>query len=136
MNTSQSDICIFCRIINKEIPSYIIFEDENTLGVLDRNPINQGHILLIPKTHEEYVFNLPNDTYLQLMKTTKSVATMMKEKTKAKRIGLAIEGFGVPHTHIHLVPVNNGNELNPERAKSATDANLKFVQEKIYNVKK
>ncbi|MGV8087080.1 MAG: HIT family protein [Candidatus Woesearchaeota archaeon] len=126
--------CIFCKIIRKEINAYRIYEDKNFLGILDRNPIQPGHILLIPKNHKDEIFSTSDDSYIKLLLKAKELAVFMKKKINSKRIGLAIEGFGVPHIHIHLVPVNNGNELNPEKAKSAPDEELKTIKEQVYGI--
>jgi len=126
--------CIFCKIIRKEIESYIIYEDKNFLGILDRNPINPGHILLMPKNHKDYIFSINDDSYIKLLLKAKELAVFMKKKINCERIGLAIEGFGVPHIHLHLVPVNNGNELNPNNAKIATAEELKVIKEQVYGI--
>jgi histidine triad (HIT) family protein len=127
--------CMFCKIISKEISSYIIYEDDTFLAILDRNPINPGHILLLPKKHDDYIFDLDENTYLRLLSKARELAVLIKKGTDCKRVGMAVEGFGVPHIHIHLVPVNSGNELNPERAKSTSDEELKSIKEKIYHIK-
>ena len=127
--------CIFCKIIRKDIDSHIIYEDKNFLAILDRNPINPGHILLLPKIHRDYIFGLNDDSYMKLLLKAKELAKFMKGKIKSERIGMAVEGFGVPHVHIHLVPINSGNELNPERAKPATDKELDLMQEEIYGIR-
>ena len=128
--------CLFCKIIRKEVNSYTIYEDKNFLGILDRDSINPGHILLIPKIHRDYIFSMNDDSYIKLLLKAKELAVVMKKKIDCKRIGLAVEGFGVPHIHIHLVPVNKGNELNPQRAKEATDEELKFIKEQVYGIRK
>ncbi len=109
--------CIFCDIINNKVESLKVWDDKNFILLLDANPINPGHLLLIPKKHAPDVFNLPELQYVELFTLAKKVTKILKSISGAKRIGLAIEGFGVPHAHIHLVPVNRGNELNPLRAK-------------------
>lgn len=120
--------CIFCDIINNRVASLKVWEDKNFILLLDANPINPGHLLLIPKKHAPDVFNLPDAQYIELFVLAKKVARILKSVTGAKRTGLAIEGFGVPHVHIHLVPVNKGNELNPLRAKKVPFKELKKKQ--------
>lgn len=127
----MNEDCVFCKIISGKIPSEKIYEDKNFLVFLDVNPINPGHTLVIPKKHEDYIFNLNDEEYKQLMLMSKKIAKLLKEKLNPKRIGLAVEGFFVPHVHIHLVPLNKGNELNPERAKSSTKEELEKIAEKI-----
>ncbi len=106
--------CIFCKIANGEIPSIKIWENENFFAFLDSHPIKFGHTLLIPKKHIDYVFDLNDDEYTELMLNVKEVAKQLKTKLNSKKIGLIIEGFVVPHAHIHLVPINGLSELNPE----------------------
>jgi len=119
--------CVFCKIIKGEIPAVKIWEDEKHLAFLDANPINPGHVLVVPKNHSDYVFDLSDKEYTELMLKSRKLAKMLKEKLKPKRIGMAVEGFGVPHVHVHLVPVNKGNELNPERAKSSNNDELEKI---------
>lgn len=123
--------CIFCKIVSGEIPSIKIWEDEKHIAILDRNPINPGHTLLIPKKHTEYLFDLSGEEYSELMLKAKEIAKLLKSKLNPKKVGMAIEGFGVPHIHIHLVPVNAGNELNPERAKPMGEEELNKIAERI-----
>ena len=123
--------CILCDFVNKEKDCFQVWEDEHFLAFLDINPINPGHTLLIPKQHASDVFDLPEDLYLRLFNTARVLAPVMKRAFDAPRIGLAIEGFGVDHVHIHLVPVHNSNELNPERAEAASKEELLAIQEKF-----
>ena len=91
-------------------------------------PINPGHIILITKKHIDYIFDLKEPLYSEIFRTAKKISFILKKLSQAKRIGLAIEGFGVRHIHIHLVPVNKGNELNPLRAKRMPDDELQKMQ--------
>jgi histidine triad (HIT) family protein len=123
--------CTFCKIAKGEIPSVKIWEDEKYLAFLDMNPINSGHTLLIPKKHTDYIFDLKNSEYSRLMLNTKKIANLLKEKLEPRRVGIAVEGFFVPHVHVHIVPLNKGNELNPERAKPMNQDELNKVADKI-----
>lgn len=123
--------CVFCKIAEGKIPAVKIWEDKKFIAILDINSINPGHTLLIPKKHDDYLFDLNDKEYSELMLKSKEVASILKKKLNPKRIGMAVEGFGVPHIHIHLVPVNNGNELNPERAVNMNPEELKKIAEKI-----
>jgi len=127
----KNEDCIFCKIVNGEIPAVKIWEDEKYLAFLDMSPINPGHTLLIPKKHSDYLFDLTDKEYSELMLKAKKIAKMLKEKLNPKRIGMAVEGFFIPHVHIHLVPLNKGNELNPERAKPMKILELNKIAEKI-----
>lgn len=108
-----------------------IWENDQLLLLLDRKPINRGHVILIPKMHVENIFDMPEPAYGALFLAAKDVAPILQKLTQAKRVGLAIEGFGVPHIHVHLVPVNKGNQLNPLRAKEVSAATLRRVQRKF-----
>lgn len=123
--------CIFCRIVKGEISAVKIWEDEKYVAFLDMNPINSGHTLLIPKKHSDYLFDLDDKEYSELMLRAKKIANILKDKLNPKRIGMAVEGFFIPHVHVHLVPLNKGNELNPERAKPSNSEELKKIAEKI-----
>jgi len=123
--------CIFCKMIKNEVDCFKVWENENFLAFLDRMPINPGHILLIPKKHQEEIFDLEDSLYIEIFQIAKKISKPLKLVTKAKRVGIAVEGLGVPHVHIHLVPIYNGNELNPERAKKATEDELKQMQKNI-----
>jgi len=123
--------CIFCKILKQEIPCFKIWEDEKHLAFLDVNPMNPGHTLVVPKKHEDYLFDLSDKEYTELMLNAKKLAKVIKKKMNCKRGGLAVEGFGVPHIHVHLVPINKGNELNPERTKPMEKEKLKEIQGKL-----
>lgn len=122
---------IFNKIVTREIPAHIIWESDTHLAFLDVNPIQPGHTLVIPKKQIDYIFDMEDLDYVDLLLAAKSVATLLKKKLKPARIAVAVEGFAVPHVHIHLVPVNFGNELNPSLAKNATKEELETVQTAI-----
>lgn len=123
--------CLFCDIIDGKTEAFRIWEDGDFLLLLDIKPINPGHVILITKKHADSIFNLQEPLYTKTFRTAKRIAQKLQRVTKAKRIGLAIEGFGVPHIHLHLVPVNKGNELNPLRAKSVSKKKLQAMQRKL-----
>ncbi len=127
------DGCIFCKIAKGEIDSAKVYEDEKFFAFLDAKPLNPGHTLLLPKEHVDYVFEVNEPLYSELFKTAKKLSKPIQNAVQSKRIGLAIEGFGVPHIHIHLIPINNANEIDPHRAKKATTEELQEVAEKIKN---
>ena len=124
--------CIFCKIVKREIPAVKIWEDEKYLAFLDMNPINPGHALLIPKKHDDYIFDLNNEEYSELMLTAKEVAKLLKEKLNPKRIGIIVEGFGVSHVHIHLVPINFPDEICNKRKPIETEE-LNKIAKRILN---
>lgn len=103
---------IFTRIVNGEIPSYKIAEDDKYYAFLDIAPLKKGHTLVIPKVEEDYIFNLDDDTLSGLTLFAKKVAKALKAAIPCQRVGVAVLGMEVPHTHIHLVPLDNENDLN------------------------
>ncbi|MBE9047857.1 HIT family protein [Pleurocapsales cyanobacterium LEGE 10410] len=125
---------IFTRIIQGELPAFRLWENKYFIAILVPDPINPGHTLLIPKQQIDYIFDLPEELYNSMWQAVKWLSPYIQQAMDSKRIGIAVEGFGVPHVHIHLVPVNSGNELNPERATPVTPEQLTIVQNKIRQV--
>lgn len=123
--------CIFCKIINKEIQSYPVWEDKDFLVFLDIMPINKGHILIIPKKHEDSIYKLEDYLYKESFLVAKKLSESLRKATNAIKIGIAVEGFGVDHAHVHLVPLYGAHELNPERAQKASPEELKEMQQKL-----
>lgn len=103
---------IFTKIINGEIPCHKIAEDDNYFAFLDINPLALGHTLVIPKQEVDYIFDLDDDVLSGLSVFAKRVAKAIEKTIECKRIGVAVIGIEVPHTHIHLVPLNNIGDLN------------------------
>ncbi|MBR0498595.1 MAG: HIT family protein [Paludibacteraceae bacterium] len=111
---------IFTKIAKGEIPSYKIAEDENYYAFLDISPLKEGHTLVIPKnTENDYIFDLDDETYDGLMAFAKRVAKAIKKAVPCKRVGVAVLGMEVPHTHIHLVPLESEGDMlfNKEKLK-------------------
>ena len=103
---------VFTRIINGEIPSYKIAEDDNYYAFLDINPIAKGHTLVIPKQETDYIFDLDNETLAGLHIFAKKVAVAIKKAIPCKRVGAVVLGMEVPHAHIHLIPLNKESDAN------------------------
>lgn len=115
---------IFTRIINGEIPCYKVAEDERYFAFLDINPMTKGHTLVIPKCEEDYIFNLDDDTYAGLMLFAKKVAVAIDGAVPCKRVGVAVMGMEVPHTHVHLIPITKESDMiisNPKLTLSAQE---------------
>ncbi|SKC52614.1 HIT family protein [Ohtaekwangia koreensis] len=108
---------IFTRIINREIPGYIIAEDENYIAFLDISPLVLGHTLVVPKKEVDYIFELENEALAGLMVFAKKIAIAVKNAVPCKRIGVSVIGLEVPHTHVHLVPMNSADDVNFTRSK-------------------
>ena len=102
---------IFTKIINGEIPCYKIAEDENFLAFLDVNPNAKGHTLCIPKQEINKIFDMEEDLYIGLMQFSKKIAVALEKTVPCKRIGMAVVGLEVPHAHVHLIPLNEMDEM-------------------------
>ena len=111
---------IFTKIVNGEIPCYKIAEDENYLAFLDVNPNTTGHTLCIPKQEINKIFDMEEDLYLGLMKFSRKVAKAVEKTVPCKRIGLAVVGLEVPHTHVHLIPLHDMDDMRFQRKVSLT----------------
>jgi histidine triad (HIT) family protein len=123
---------IFTRIINREIPAYIIAEDERFISFLDINPLVLGHALVVPKKEVDFIFDLDDDTLSGLNIFAKKVALAIRKSISCKRVGVAVIGLEVPHTHIHLVPMNSMGDLNFTRSKlNPSKEELTATAEKI-----
>ena len=119
---------IFLKIINGELPSYKVAENEKFLAFLDIFPIAKGHTLVIPKIKTDYIFDMTSDEYLEFWEFSKKIADAMKKVIQCKRIGIAVVGLEVPHAHIHLVPLNTISDINFEKPK------LNYSQEKMEQI--
>jgi histidine triad (HIT) family protein len=125
---------IFTKIINREIPGYIVAEDERYIAFLDINPLVVGHTLVVPKKEVDFIFDLDDDTLAGLNVFCKKVAQAIKKSIPCKRVGVAVIGLEVPHTHVHLVPMNSMGDLNFTRAKlTPSKEQLAEAAEKIKN---
>jgi histidine triad (HIT) family protein len=102
---------IFTKIVNGEIPAYKITEDDHFLAFLDVNPNAKGHTLCIPKQEINKIFDMPEDLYLGLMAFSRRVAIALEKTVPCKRVGVAVVGLEVPHTHVHLIPLNHMDEM-------------------------
>lgn len=125
--------CIFCRIIKGEIPCFSVYEDDSFLAFLDINPIKQGHTLVIPKQHAEDLFSMDEGLYHGMWDVAKKLSPVLISATEAKRVGVIVEGFLVPHAHVHLIPLHKGNELNPANARPSSREELEEMAGKIRN---
>ncbi len=123
--------CLFCKIARGEIPSSKVFENDEYIAFLDINPINPGHTLVVPKKHSDYLFDMEDAEYSSILKTSKFLAPKIQAAMGSKRIGVIVEGFLIPHVHIHLIPLHAGGDLSMARARSATPEELNEVAEKI-----
>lgn len=118
---------LFSKIINGEIPSYKVAEDDRFYAFLDINPLQKGHTLVVPKLPEpeaDYIFDLDDQTLADMMVFAKRVAIGIKQATDCKRVGVAVLGMEVNHVHVHLVPMNSERDMlftNPKLQLSADE---------------
>ncbi len=110
--------CIFCKIVAGEIPSYKVYEDEMFFGFLTIKPHTKGHMLLIPKDHTEDILTANEVTSENIFKLGRKLASQMKRIFKPDKVAFVLAGQGVPHLHLHLIPMNKESDLNPEIAYS------------------
>ena len=103
---------IFTKIVKGEIPCYKIAEDEDFLAFLDVNPNAKGHTLCIPKQEIDKIFDMDDELYLGLMKFSKKIAIALEKTVPCKRVGIAVVGLEVPHAHVHLIPLNEMDEMH------------------------
>jgi histidine triad (HIT) family protein len=123
---------VFSNIISGEIPSYKIAENERFFAFLDISPLCPGHTLVVPKLETDYIFDLPEKYLEELLVFARPLSQAIQQAVPCKRIGLAVIGLEVPHAHLHLVPINNADDLNFTRPKlKLTPEEMKSVQEKI-----
>jgi histidine triad (HIT) family protein len=122
---------IFTKIVNGEIPCYKIAEDENYLAFLDVNPNATGHTLCIPKQEINKIFDMEEDLYLGLMKFSRKVAKAVEKTVPCKRIGLAVVGLEVPHTHVHLIPLHDMDDMRFQRKVSLTNEEFEELTKAI-----
>jgi histidine triad (HIT) family protein len=123
---------IFSKIINGEIPSFRIAENEKFYAFLDINPLVEGHTLVIPKLEVDKCLDMPDEYLKEILLFAKPIATAIEKSFPCNRCGLSVIGLEVPHAHLHLIPINNMDDINFTRKKlSPTQEELKIAQEKI-----
>lgn len=113
---------IFSKIIQRELPAYIVAEDERNMAILDINPLAQGHVLVFPKVEVDKIYDLSSEDYTLLMLFSQQVSLQLQRAFPDKRIGMAVVGLEVPHAHIHLLPITNPGELNFTKEKTPLDS--------------
>ncbi|MCX7697410.1 MAG: HIT family protein [Bacteroidales bacterium] len=120
---------IFTRIIRRELPAYIITEDDKCIAFLDINPLAKGHTLVVPKIEVDYLFDLPDEIYSHLWSVSKRITRALDQCGWGTRVGVAVIGLEVPHAHIHLVPIRNLHDLDFSKPK------LRLTSEEFEEIK-
>ncbi len=122
---------IFSKIISGEIPSFKIHEDDNFLAFLDINPNALGHTLCIPKKEIDHIFDLDDETLSELIIFSKKVANAIKKAVVCERVGMSVIGLEVPHVHVHLIPINNMDDMSFDTKISMTESQFNETMNKI-----
>jgi histidine triad (HIT) family protein len=126
---------VFTKIAAREIPAYIIAEDDFFIAILDINPLVKGHVLVFPKKEEDYIFDLENNELESMIVFAKKVANQLKKTIPCRRIGLSVIGLEVPHAHIHLIPINSIDDMNFSKTKlSFSPSEMTALQNLILSV--
>lgn len=126
---------IFTKIVQGEIPCYKIAEDDKFFAFLDVNPNAKGHTLCIPKQEINKIFDIEDELYLGLMQFSKKIAVALEKAVPCKRVGMAVIGLEVPHAHVHLIPLNEMDEMRFQNKVSLSneefEAIVKAIQENL-----
>ena len=123
---------IFSKIIAREIPGYIIDENERFIAFLDIQPLVKGHVLVVPKQETDKIFSLQDDLLAEILVFAKPIAKAIEQTMDCKRCGISVIGLEVPHAHMHLVPINSADDLNFTRPKISVEAEeMEKIQKKI-----
>ena len=122
---------IFTKIINGEIPSYKVYETEKFLAFLDVRPLKRGHVLCVPKMEVDYIFDLDDETYSELMLFSKKVATAIKKTIPCKKVGVVVIGLEVPHAHVHLIPLDAIGDVNFSKFLNLPASEMTEIAKKI-----
>lgn len=124
---------IFTKIVNGEIPSHKIAEDEHFIAFLDVNPNAIGHTLCVPKQEINKIFEMDEDHYLALMKFSRKIALALEKAISCKRIGVAVVGLEVPHVHVHLIPLQDMDDMRFQRKVTLSKEGFEATLQKIKN---
>jgi histidine triad (HIT) family protein len=130
--TVYNEMTIFSKIINGDIPSYRIAEDDYFFAFLDINPLRKGHVLVIPKSETDKFFDLSEEYLSRILLFAQPIARAIEKSFSCDRCGMAVVGLEVPHAHMHLVPIDRIDDLNFSRPKlKLPEAEFRNIQEKI-----
>ena len=128
---SSENHCVFCGIVVGSDPAHVVWQDDEHVAFLDINPITAGHVLLIPRVHVPWVDELSPSAHARLFARVRELTRPIAAAFGAPRTGIAVEGFGVSHAHVHLVPIWRLGDLDPRRQAPASGADLHAAAERI-----
>ncbi len=123
--------CIFCKIVNNEIPSTKVYEDENFLAFMDIQPVSNGHLLIIPKEHIEWMQEAGDETISEIFKLSKKLMISLKKGIGCDYVQVSVVGKDVPHFHIHLIPRYLNDGLAGYQTKKYEDGEMQKIADKI-----
>ena len=129
--TMNSRACVFCQIIAGTVSAQIVWTNDHAIAFLDRAPMNPGHLLIVPRAHVETLWDLEESKFIELLLLVRRLAVPLIEALNAERAGVAVEGYGVSHAHVHLIPLNGGKELDPCRQFPAPEEELETIAQRI-----
>jgi histidine triad (HIT) family protein len=121
---------VFSKIISGEIPCFKVAETTHCFAFLDVFPLREGHVLVVPKSEVDNIFDLENNVYDELWQLSQRIAVSIKKVMPCTKVGVAVIGLEVPHAHIHLVPINDANDLN------FTQSKMKIERERMLEISK
>lgn len=131
---NKTDKSIFEKIADGEIPGHIIWQNEKHMAFLDINPLSKGHCLVVPKKNiGDYIFEIDNNQYNDLMRATKEVALLLKNKLVCDRVLVMVEGFAVPHVHVHLIPTQHNVGFENLKHIEISQEELQEIYQQIVN---
>ena len=122
---------VFTKIVNKEIPCYKVAETSQFLAFLDVNPNAKGHTLCIPKNEIDKIFDLDTSAYIELMRFSRTVAIAIEKAVDCKRVGMSVIGLEVPHTHVHLIPLNSMEDAQFTKKETLLPEEFQALANKI-----
>lgn len=115
--------CLFCKIIQGEIPAYVVYEDDQVIAFLDIHPIRPGHVLVTPKTHEPDLYKLSPEYYQAVMAIAQDVSRRIADRLSPKKVGLMVMGWDVPHAHVHVVPMESTGDITSKALLEGSTGN-------------
>ena len=122
---------IFSKIIDGELPCYKIYSDEHVFAFLDIRPLALGHTLVVPRREIDHMPDVPRELYLKVMEEAQRISGALQRATSSKRVGLIVQGFEVPHFHVHLIPINSPADMLLSNARSRETREMEEIHKKI-----